>query len=259
MVKSSLSFRTFFFRNTDRIIFSNDIMKRLIKKMHHLDETKLKVINRGINLKDSEINKSKMEIRREFNIPENLFVLLSVGRHTPRKDFALVIKAVSEIKKKRPSLNLKYFLIGRGGETPKLKKLAAELNIENEVVFIGNCENEIRNKFYKLSDVFLMPAITKKDDIEGFGIVFLESNYYKVPLIGTATGGIEAAIIDQETGFLIRQNDLKELVEKILFLYDNEDKRKEMGEKGHKIVVKEQNREKIVYDYINVFTNLILD
>ena len=61
----------------------------------------------------------------------------------------------------------------------------------------------------------------EEQDIEGFGIVFLEANYFKVPVIGTATGGISEAIIDGETGFLIKQNDINDLVEKIIFLYNN--------------------------------------
>ena len=83
------------------------------------------------------------------------------------------------------------------------KKLVKRLNLEKDVKFLGNCDIETRNKFYKMSDIFLMPSITTKNDIEGFGIVFLEANYFKVPVIGTRTGGIVEAIIDGKTGFLI--------------------------------------------------------
>ena len=223
--------------------------------MHHLNENQLEIIYVGLNLEELEVKKSKNELRKEFNINENEFVLLSVGRHVPRKKFDLVIKAVSEIKKLKPSLNIKYILIGDGQETLNLKNLTEQLNLENQIEFLGSCDIEKRNKYYKLSDVFLMPVQTKKNDIEGFGIVFLEANYYKVPVIGTATGGIVEAIIDGETGLLIKPNDLNDLVEKILYLYENENVRKKMGEKGHNRVINEFSWQKIVDDYIHVFKN----
>lgn len=257
LIRNPLTLKTFYFRNVDKIILSNNFMKDLIKKIHHLEENKLVVINRELNLTEFEISKSKNELRKEFNIPENLFVLLSVGRHVPRKDFDLVIRAVSTIKRAYPSLKLKYFLIGEGPETENLKKLTKFLNVEEEVEFLGPCDAIKRNKFYKLSDIFLMPVKPINYDIEGFGIVFLEANYYKIPVISTLTGGVVEAIINGETGFLTKINDLKGLVEKIIFLYQHEEKRIEMGIKGHNRVLREFTKDKIINDYIRVFENLI--
>lgn len=255
LIRNPLSLKTFYFRNADKIIVINDQMKQIIKKMHHLNEHQLEIIYVGLDLKELEVKKSKKELRKEFNIPENQFILLSVGRHAPRKKFDLVIKAISEIKKLKPSLNIKYILIGDGQETPYLKNLTKQLNLESQIEFLGSSDLEKRNKFYKLSDIFLMPVETKENNIEGFGIVFLEANYYKVPVIGTATGGVVEAIVDGETGLLIKPNDLNDLVEKILYLYENENVRKKMGEKGHNRAINEYSWQKIVDDYIRVFKN----
>lgn len=203
------------------------------------------------------MKESKEELRKEFNIPKSQIVLLSVGRHVPRKNFDLVIKAIKKIKDIKPELDLIYYLIGEGSETHSLKALTRQLNLKHEVIFLGSPDNEKRNKFYKLSDIFLMPIGIKKLDIEGFGIVFLEANYFKVPVIGTSIGGANEAIINGETGLLVKPNDLNDLVEKIIYLIDNEDKRKEMGEKGYERVVEEYSWNKIIEDYINIFEDLI--
>jgi len=255
LIRNPLSLKTYYFRNTDKIIVINNQMKQIIKKMHHLCEDQLEIIFVGLDLKELDVKKSKKELRKEFSIPENQFVLLSVGRHVPRKKFDLVIKAVSEIKKLKPALNIKYVLIGDGQKTQYLKNLTKQLNLESQIEFLGSCDLEKRNKFYKLSDIFLMPVETTINRIEGFGIVFLEVNYYNVPVIGTATGGILEAIVDGETGLLIKTNDLNDLVEKILYLYENENVRKKMGEKGHNRVINEYSWQKIVDDYIRVFEN----
>ncbi|KKK88574.1 hypothetical protein LCGC14_2741770 [marine sediment metagenome] len=203
------------------------------------------------------VAQTKEELRKEFNIPQEFFVILSVGRHNLRKKFDLVIKAISKIKKIKPSLQLKYFLIGEGKETPNLQILATKLEVEEEVEFLGLCNNEHRNKFYKLSDLFIMPSITRGFDIEGFGIVFLEANYYKLPVIGTSTGGITEAIINGETGLLVEPNNLNSLVDKITQLIENKELRRCMGEKGYKRVITDFSWDNLIYQYIKVFSDVI--
>ncbi len=124
------------------------------------------------------------------------------------------------------------------------------------MIFLGRCDIDIRNKYYKMADLFIMPSITKKNDIEGFGIVFLEANYFKVPVIGTATGGMSEAIIDGKTGFLIKQNDIDDLVDRITFFYINETERKEMGKNGFNRVIKNFKWENIIKNYNNLFLEM---
>ncbi len=255
LVRKYLSLKHFYFKNIDMFIVSNEWIKRLLNKIHKLN--RIRIINRAIILKEFEISESKQELRKEFHISTDDFVLLSVGRHVKRKNFDLVIKAVKEIINKKPNLNIKYFLIGEGPVTVQLKALARKLNLSDHVKFLGVQNTIIRNKFYKLSDVFIMPAITEKSNIEGFGIVFIEANYYRIPVIGSHSGGIVEAINDGETGFLIEPNNLNQLVEKLLFLFKNEELRKIMGELGYKRVLNEFSWEKIVNDYLRVFKEVM--
>ncbi len=258
LVHSRFSLRTYLFKNIDLLILGTYALKELIKKIHHLDENKLAVINYGLIPEDYKIRESKEELRENFNIPEDQFVLLSVGRHILRKRFDLVIEAIKIIKEKVPSIKIKYYLIGKGEETPRLKRKTKELDLEKEIEFLGFTDVETRNKFLKLSDAFIMPSVVKKESIEGFGIVFLEANYFGNPVIGTLSGGIIEAVENGETGFLVKENDLNDLVDKILFYYFNEDKRISMGIKGHERVIKNFNWNLIVNDYVKLFEDLIL-
>jgi len=241
----------------DKTIVITNQAKNLIKKIHHLNDHQVQVIYVGVNLDELVIKDTKEDLRRRYNISLESKLLLSVGRHVKRKNFSLVIRALEEIKKFSPNLKIRYYLVGEGPETKNLKNLVDKLNLEHYVQFLGSCDLETRNKFYKMSDIFLMPSITTKKDIEGFGIVFLEANYFKVPAIGTKAGGIVEAIIDNETGLLINSNDLNELIEKILFLLDNEKIRKDFGENGYKRVVEEFQWKNIVNDYIALFEDML--
>lgn len=257
LVHSRYSLRTVFFKNLDLLILGAYSIKELIKKVHHLEEEKLAVIRYGLIPRELVIKESKKELREEFDIPKDQFVLISVGRHVSRKNFDLVIKAVSIIKEKKPSMQTTYFLIGEGEETLRLKKLVKDLDLTNEVKFLGHTNIKTRNKYYKLSDVFLMPSVVESESIEGFGIVFLEANYFNLPVIGTYSGGIVEAIEDGKTGLLVNQNDLNDLTEKILFLYENKDKRELMGQQGHERVIEDFNWDKLVNEYLNIFQSLL--
>ena len=256
LIRSFWSLKTFFLRNLDKVILSNKYMTKIIKKIHYLSDNQIEIINYGLTLRDYEVNTIKEQLRKEFNIFKETFLLLSVGRHVSRKKFDLVIKAVKEVKNLDSSIDIKYYLIGHGPETLNLKKLAKNLDLNEDIIFLGMCDKTTRNKFYKLSDVFLMPSIKESESIEGFGIVFLEANYYKVPVIGASSGGVREAIEDGKTGFLVKPDDLNDLVEKIMFLYKNKEKRIEMGEYAHKRVIENYNWDILIQDYLELFEKL---
>ncbi|MFX1239718.1 MAG: glycosyltransferase family 4 protein [Promethearchaeota archaeon] len=257
LIKRLISLKASYIKNLDKIILSNTVMKDLIKSIYNLPEDKLTIINRGIVLNDYEVKESKEELRRKLKIKDNCFVILSVGNHVKRKGFDLVIKAVDKIVKKDPNIPIKYYLIGRGHYTQKLKQITEELNLKNFIEFLGEIDDNERNRYYKLSDVFLMPSTIEKSSIEGFGITFLEANYFKLPVIGAATGGITEAIINGTTGLLVKPNDINDLTEKILFFYNQPEKTKEMGEEGYNRVINNYNWHKIYEEYIKVFRNVI--
>lgn len=255
--KNKYSFKSHYFRNTDKTILITYKTKEIIKEMHNIDEDRLEVINVGIDIDTLQVKETKEELRKQLNIDEDEFVILSVGRHIRRKNFQLVIRVLNDINKSYDYIpKIVYILIGEGEQTRDLKQLTTELNVEEQVIFLGRCNIDIRNKYYKISDLFIMPSITSKTDIEGFGIVFLEANYFKVPVIGTNTGGISEAIIDGKTGFLIEQNDIIDLGNKILYLYLHKPIRKEMGEFGYYRVIRDFKWDNIIQNYINLIRKL---
>ncbi len=257
LIQSYFSLKTYYFKNVDKVIVSSNWIRKLFLKIQKLDQHKIEIVHRGISLPDFKIEKSKNQLRQEFNISEKTFVILSVGRHISRKKFDLVIKAISELKKRDPQIDIKYLSIGTGPETSYLKELSSELNLTNNVEFLGSCDMITRNKFYKLSDIFIMPAITEKKTIEGFGIVFIEANYYRKPVIGSYSGGMSEAIINGKTGFLIEPNNLNDLVDKIIYLYNNEKEREKIGEYGYKRVLSDFNWEYLINNYISIFESVL--
>ncbi len=248
--------QTIYFKNIDKVIVLGNAIKFFFQRIHNIDDHHVEVFPLAIFPEDYTITASREELRKIYNISDKTFVILSVGWHVPRKKFDLVIKAIKSIKVKRPNLDIKYLSVGKGTSTNYLKSLTKELELEDTIEFFGECENNIRNELYKLSDIFVMPSITTNDSIEGFGLVFLEANYYKIPVIGSYSGGIRDAVINGKTGLLVKPNNLEDLIEKILYLYDNEKIRIDMGKQGYNRVINEFLWEKRYYDFINILKNV---
>ena len=134
---------------------------------------------------------------------------------------------MSDIKNK----NWQYYIVGDGPDKEKLIQLVKEKNLSNQIIFLGYLDDIKLQYYYALCDIFLLTSKTSKT-LEGFGIVYLEANLHEKPVIAASVGGVTDAVIDGETGFLIEENNIKELKEKILLLMNNKELRIQLGKQG---------------------------
>jgi len=228
---------TIMLQNIENIIVSNKIMKDLLLKIHKVDPVKINIIHYGVDIEKSEVKETVSQLRAKYNIPENDFIILTVSRLYPRKGFETVLKAVKLIVDENPNIPIKYYIIGSGEEERRIRKLVDDLNLKNIVKLLGRIDGNPKNEYYKLSDLFILVPEIKNNSIEGFGIVYIEANYFKLPVIGARSGGVKVAIEDGKTGFLIKSKDDVSLKEKIMELFNNENLRHNLGEYGHKRVI----------------------
>ena len=83
--------------------------------------------------------------------------------------------------------------------------------------------------YYNLADIFVLPQRYDKEDVEGFGIVFLEAGSYGLPIIAGNEGGPTEILTNNKDSILINQNNKEELIEVIKLLYSDKEKRKELS------------------------------
>ena len=128
-------------------------------------------------------------------------VVLFVGRLVPRKCADVLIEAFAEVERKFPGSRLE--IVGDGPEMQRLKDLTNRLDLDEWVEFHGVLKGKPLWSMYANCDLLVLPSSRSKDDVEGFGTVFLEAAVFGKPSIGTKTGGIPEAVIDGVTGVLI--------------------------------------------------------
>lgn len=114
----------------------------------------------------------RAEKRQELGIPEDAFLILSVGELNKNKNHQIVIRALAELNDK----NVHYMIAGEGALSDYLKNLSYELGVESQVHILGYREDT--EQLYKIADINAFPSIR-----EGLGLAAIEGMAAGLPLI----------------------------------------------------------------------------
>jgi glycosyltransferase involved in cell wall biosynthesis len=207
-------------------------------------KSKISIIPNGIDL--GYIQKINSYEKKDY--PAIFFL----GYLTKGKGVEDLIKAIQLVKIKFD--NVKLYIGGIGPHMTKLQKLVQDLNLKENVTFLGLLDGKEKFAYMKAMDIFVLPSYW-----ESFPVVLLEAMACGKPIITTDVGGNPYAVINGTNGFLVKPGDCYELSEKIIKLLNDKDLIKKMGEESLKraddfdwsIIVKQTREvyEKIVFCY----------
>lgn len=110
-------------------------------------------------------------------------------------------------------------------------KKTRELNLIDQVVYIGKKYGEEKNQIFSESDIFVFPTFYHN---ETFGLVNLEAMQHYLPVVSTFEGGIPSVVDDGVTGYLVPGRDIEVLADKLEYLILNPLTRIRMGIAGRK-------------------------
>lgn len=163
-------------------------------------------------------------------------VVVCVSRLVPRKGQDTLILAMPAILAKVPAAVL--LIVGGGPYENDLRKLASESGVAKSVRFTGSVPWEELPAHYGAGDVFAMPCRTRRGglDVEGLGIVYLEASATGLPVVAGDSGGAPDAVLDGETGWVVRGGSAEESAERIVALLEDPGLRRRMGERGREWV-----------------------
>jgi len=121
------------------------------------------------------------------------------------------------------------------------KRLAGELGVSDCVRFLGRIEANDLPGLYAACDVFAMPARLRDsdNDVEGFGIVYVEASACERAVVGGRSGGVEDAILDGKTGLLVDPLSVEEIAAAIERLYRDPELRARLGTAGRRRAMSE--------------------
>ncbi|MEG4211484.1 glycosyltransferase family 4 protein [Microcoleus sp. S13_B4] len=133
------------------------------------------------------------------------------------KGVDVTLQALPQIAKTFP--NVKYLVIGRGDDQPRLVKLAEDLGVTERVIFAGFVPTENLPAHYQLADAYVMPSQ------EGFGIVYLEALACGVPVLAGDSDGSADPLQDGKLGWRVPHRDSAAVAVACVEMLRGEDKR----------------------------------
>ncbi len=229
----------------DQIIAPSKGMRDLIVGEFRIRKP-VTVIPTGIDLKSYE-RVARGEMRKKFGWRED-FVIISVGRLAPEKNWPDLIQAASQVIKKNPSARL--VLLGDGPQRKELERQAEELGIRERVGFVGMVPYEDVANYLVAADLFAFTSLT---ETQGLGT--LEAMAAGLPVAAYDAIGTRDVVIDRENGLLTEANS-NALAQAIMNLIKEPGRTKELGEgalnTAHRLDIRV-----LVQDLLRVYGNAI--
>ncbi|MGH3564492.1 MAG: glycosyltransferase family 4 protein [Pseudonocardia sp.] len=181
---------------------------------------------------------SRAELRRRYRLGEAP-VVTCVSRLVPRKGQDVLIRTLGQLRARVPGTRL--LLVGDGPYVDRLRRLAAEHDAAEHVVFTGAVPAAELPAHHAVGDVFALPCRTRGGglDVEGLGIVLLEAAASGLPVVAGHSGGAPETVREGETGHVVDGRDLDAVADVIAGLLADPARARAMGAAGREWMLRE--------------------
>ena len=205
---------------TDSYKVKSDVI--ILMQLH---PKKINVIYPGIesHFKKMSDNETKIKVREKFGLPNS--IILYLGNTRPYKNLPRLINAF-KIVKKNDFKN--YKLVIAGGEKRNLsflKQIVKRLDIERDIIFIGDLTDEEVVALMNVADIFVFPSLE-----EGFGLPPLEAMACGTPVVTSNLSSLPEVVGD--AAMLVDPKNIKEIASAIKQVLTDRKLREKLIDKG---------------------------
>ena len=176
--------------------------------------------------------------------------ILGIGRHVPQKGFDVLLRAYAQGRQSERQNGRAWpalLLAGDGAQHAELKRLARQLELGNEVEFVGRVDRAGAVALFKGCSFFVLPSRH-----EPMGIVNLEAMAAGKAVVASRVGGVPELIRDAENGFLVPPDDAPALSEALTRLVQDPALNARLGENGARYV-RDFDWDAIATQYLDVY------
>ena len=210
---------------------SNPVELNLIKN-HNIDQQEIITINDFIGKREINFAISKKDLRKKLGLIEEGLIVFGCGTMYWRKGVDLFIETALILKQKGHS-NFHFYWIGeniwdldhashRICTWNELEHKILDSGLKNHITFLGVKENFF--DYFLAGDIFYLPS--REDP---FPLVCLEAAQCSLPVICFEDAGGMPSFVEDDAGFVVPDEDVNEVVEKIISLDNNHDLLNELG------------------------------
>jgi glycosyltransferase involved in cell wall biosynthesis len=174
-------------------------------------------------------NTNKLTYSGNINENKDFMVCLS-GKLVAFKNYEIALNIADELINVLGYSNIKFVLCGEGEERNKYEKIITDKLLQNNFILTGWLDNEKLDYFYKNGNLFLHTSL-----LDPYPTVVLKAMIYSLPVIGfEGAGSVADRVINDYSGYVIKNNDIKEMTHKIEYLVKNKSIAEEYGKNARK-------------------------
>ena len=234
-----------------RYIAVSDRVKVVVHEKEKVELDNIEVIYNGVDLKifSPTTEMEKKNAKSHLGFAEDDFLLGTVAWMRDEKDYPTLFKAFFNARKDIPKLKL--VVVGGGTLLEKYKQYIYEQGVVGDVYFAGPV-NDVRPYLNAFDVGCLVPSCN-----EGFSNAIIEMMASGLPVVATDVGGNSEAVLNGVTGCIIQPSDHQALSDAIVYLFENDNERKNMGLRAFDRVMQDfsllqmiERHEKLYYSLI---------
>ncbi len=206
---------------TDKTICVSETDRMLAIKYKIAAKDKTVVIPNGINISKFSNLRKNTELLRSLGLNENNFIIGNVSRFDVQKNQKLILQAAYFLTKKYPEM--RFVFVGGGDLLPKMQQLVRESNLEEFIIFAGECSSV--QDYYSIFDTFVFPTYW-----EGMPYVLLEAMASRLPIICSNLPNLLEVIKPKHSALTVDPDNMDDLFQKISVLYNNKELRETLAQ-----------------------------
>jgi glycosyltransferase involved in cell wall biosynthesis len=230
-------------RMADAYVAVTPSLARVAIRNNECDPALLHVINNGIDTrKFAPDPDARARARAELGIPDDAWVVGTVGRLAPEKNQGLLIEAMAPMLDKRRHL----VLVGDGPERAGLEARAAGTWRPEFIHFTG-----ARSDTPAMLAAFDAFALTSSS--EGLPLVLLEAMATRLPVVATSVGGVPDLVQHEVTGYLVDPGDWVGLTKRLIWLANHAPEALVAASVARRAVLDKHSVEHMARDYESLY------
>jgi glycosyltransferase involved in cell wall biosynthesis len=233
----------FMSRSIDQFVVLGERMRRYYQDEIGVNAGRLRVIPNGVAPLAVATAAERTAARAALGLGEG-FLVTTVGRLAPEKNFPMLIDAFARATAGDPTARLVF--VGDGSERAALEQQAAAAGVAERVHFLGWRKDV--GALLPAFDLFVLSSFS-----EGLPMSMLEAMSAGVPIVSTAVGDIPEVITDGETGRLVPGKDTGALATAIASLHASGEERARIGTAGRRLVIARYSRASMVDAYLEAY------
>jgi len=198
------------YRRATSFIVLSKAFRDILHQQFNVPLSRINIVPGGVEDAYFEIAQSQTAAREKLQWPQDRFVLFAARRLVHRMGLENLIRAIAQVKKKHPDVLLQ--IAGKGPLADQLQTQIETLGLQDHVQLLGYVSDADLRLCYRSADLSIVPTI----DLEGFGLVVVESLAAGTPVLGTPVGGIPEILSPLSANLLLPGTQTAHLVSGLL-------------------------------------------